>query len=123
MLIVYDEHGGIYDHVHPPSCPKDGFQAPPDATGVPGLTFEFDRLGVRVPAILVSPWVKKGDVVPGPYQPNGRTFEHASIPRTVTGFFVGDYAQTTQREKQADTFLDLLTDTMRPDADCPVFDV
>src|SRR3954470_10784121 len=32
LLIAYDEHGGIYDHVPPPGCPKDGFTAPPDKT-------------------------------------------------------------------------------------------
>jgi phospholipase C len=121
LLIVYDEHGGIYDHVPPPSCPKDGFTASPEQTGVPGLTFQFDRLGVRVPAILVSPWIAKATVVPGPGEPNGRAFEHASIPRTVTKFFVGDYSQSTPREQQAPTFLDLLSDHMRPDADCPIF--
>ena len=121
MLIVYDEHGGIYDHVPPPSCTKDGFSATPDQTGVPGLTFNFDRLGVRVPAILISPWVGKGTVVPGPGEAGGRAFEHASIPRTVTQFFVGDYADATDREKAAPTFLDLLSDTMRPDNDCVVF--
>ena len=56
LLIVYDEHGGIYDHVPPPSCTPDGFVAQPDATGT-GKPFLFDRLGVRVPAVLVSPWV------------------------------------------------------------------
>jgi phospholipase C len=98
------------------------FYRPPDQTGVPGLTFEFDRLGVRVPAVLVSPWVPKATVVPGPGEPNGRAFEHASIPRTVTEFFVGKYPDSTVREQGAATFLDLLSDTMRPDADCPVFD-
>jgi hypothetical protein len=87
------------------------------------LTFEFDRLGVRVPAILISPWIPKGTVVAGPYEPNGRTFEHASIPRTVTQHFIGEYTQATAREKRADTFLDLFSDTMRPESDCPVFDV
>jgi phospholipase C len=123
LLIVYDEHGGIYDHVPPPACPKDGFTAPPEQTGVPGLTFEFNRLGVRVPAILVSPWIPKATVVPGPGEPNGRAFEHASIPGTVTKFFLGDYPKRTPREQQAPTFLDLLSDTMRPDSDCPVFDM
>lgn len=122
ILLVYDEHGGIYDHVAPPSCPKDGFKATPDQTGVPGVTFEFDRLGVRVPAVLISPWVPKGTVVPGPGETGGRTFEHASIPRTVSKFFLGDYPEATRRERMADTFLDLLSDTMRPDSDCPVFD-
>jgi phospholipase C len=123
LLVVYDEHGGIYDHVPPPTCVADGFQATPDKTGVPGLTFNFDRLGVRVPSILISPWIPKGTVVPGPYEPNGRKFEHTSIPRTATQFFAGDYANATNREKSADTFLDLLSDTMRPDSDCPVFNM
>ena len=116
FLVVYDEHGGIYDHVPPPACPPDGFEATPEQTGVPGLTFKFDRLGVRVPAILISPWVPKATVVPG-------VFEHASIPATVTSFFLGDYQQRSPREQKAATFLDLLSDEMRPDADCPVFGV
>ncbi len=116
LLVVYDEHGGIYDHVLPPACPKDGFVASPNDTGT-GMAFEFDRLGVRVPAILISPWVGKGTVVKGPYEPGGRTFEHASIPATVTKFFLGDYDQRSPREKSADTFLDLLSlPAMRTDA-------
>jgi phospholipase C len=122
LLITYDEHGGIYDHVTPPACVPDGFSADPNATGVPGLTFNFDRLGVRVPAILVSPWVAKATVVPGPEDPvNGRVFEHASIPATATSYFIGDYADRSPREIQAQTFLDLLTDQMRPESDCPIF--
>ncbi|MDQ2841631.1 MAG: alkaline phosphatase family protein [Acidobacteriota bacterium] len=124
LLIAYDEHGGIYDHVPPPACPPDGFTAGPDKTGVPGLTFAFDRLGVRVPAILVSPWIPKATVVPGPEDPvAGRNFEHASIPATATNFFIGNYPDRSPREHKAPTFLDLLSDTMRPDSDCPVFHV
>jgi phospholipase C len=115
LLIVYDEHGGIYDHVPPPACTPDGFAASGSDTGT-GAEFKFDRLGVRVPAILVSPWVPKGTVV------SGRVFEHASIPATATEHFIGDYDQRSPREKAADTFLDLLSlSTMRTDA--PDFDV
>jgi phospholipase C len=122
LLIAYDEHGGIYDHVPPPACLADGFIANDKDTGVPGLSFAFDRLGVRVPAILVSPWIPKATVVPGPEDPvNGRIFEHASIPATVTRQFLGTYNDRSPREKAALTFLDLLSDTMRPEADCPVF--
>ncbi len=64
LLVVYDEHGGIYDHVPPPSCTPDGFHANPADTG--GIPFDFDRLGVRVPAILISPWIAKATVVAGP---------------------------------------------------------
>lgn len=123
LLIVYDEHGGIYDHVVPPACTPDGYVAQPAATGT-GAPFAFDRLGVRVPAILVSPYIHRGTVVPGTEDPNkGRIFEHACIPATVTNFFLKNYDQRTIREKKADTFLDLLTDEMRPDDDCVVFDL
>jgi phospholipase C len=120
LLIVYDEHGGIYDHVAPPSCTPDGFHANPADTG--GIPFDFDRLGVRVPAILISPWIAKATVVTGPEDAaNGRAFEHASIPATVTSQFIGPFDNRSPREKTANTFLDLLTDTMRPDSDCPTF--
>jgi phospholipase C len=115
LLITYDEHGGIYDHVPPPSCTPDGAVAQPAATQT-GKAFLFDRLGVRVPAILVSPWVARATVVPGAGAPGGRVFEHASIPGTVTSHFIGDYDARSPREKAAETFLDLLTlDTMRTD--------
>jgi phospholipase C len=122
LLIVYDEHGGLYDHVVPPACTPDGFTAPPAATGVPGLEFKFDRLGIRVPAILVSPYIPRGTVVPGTEDAaNGRIFEHASIPATVTKQFLPTHDKCTVREKSAETFLDLLGDQMRPDNDCVFF--
>ncbi len=110
LLVVYDEHGGIFDHVPPPACTKDGHSAGPADTGL-NYTFDFDRLGVRVPAILISPWIPKGTVVG-----TDRVFEHASIPATVTNHFIGNYTLSTQREQNAQTFLDLLSlDTMRTD--------
>jgi hypothetical protein len=66
----------------------------------------------------------KGTVVAGPEDPaKGRVFEHASIPATATAFLAGNYPACSPREKQAQTFLDLLGDTMRAEADCPVFGV
>jgi phospholipase C len=114
LLIVYDEHGGIYDHVPPPACTPDGFSAAPSATGTRD-SFNFDRLGVRVPAILVSPWVEKGSVI-------DEVFEHACIPGTVTEFFLGNYSARSPREIAANTFLGHLSlDAMRSDDDCPAF--
>jgi len=115
LLVVYDEHGGIYDHVVPPACSPDGFTAQPGDTG--GMPFSFDRLGVRVPAILISPYIPKGTVV------DGRIFEHASIPNTVTNYFLSGDAKRTDREKQSETFLDLLGDSLRDDEDIPWFEI
>ena len=114
LLIVYDEHGGIYDHVPPPACMPDGFSAQPADTGTLDA-FMFDRLGVRVPAILVSPWVAKGSHVDD-------VFEHACIPGTVTDFFIGAYPARSPREIAANTFLgNLSLPAMRADDDCPSF--
>jgi phospholipase C len=108
LLILYDEHGGIYDHVEPPACTPDEFQDP--TTG-----FKFDRLGIRVPAVLVSPWIPEGTVIGTPAD-NFRKFDHASIPATVTKQFIGNFTDRSPRELAADTFLDILSlPTVRDD--------
>jgi phospholipase C len=50
LVVLYDEHGGFYDHVEPPSAIR-----PDEHTD----EYTFDRLGVRVPALLISPWVDR----------------------------------------------------------------
>jgi phospholipase C len=62
LVIVYDEHGGFYDHVPPPAA------VPPDEHR---QEYSFDRLGVRVPAVLVSPWVDR--------RVEHTVFDHTSI--------------------------------------------
>jgi phospholipase C len=48
LVIFYDEHGGFYDHVVPPVAqPPDGHDE----------EYNFKQLGIRVPAVLVSPWI------------------------------------------------------------------
>jgi len=56
LLITYDEHGGCVDHQPPPY----GAAPPDDCRGPNG--FAFDRFGVRVPMIAVSPWIEEGTV-------------------------------------------------------------
>ena len=80
LVITYDEHGGTYDHVPPPAAvpPGDG----PDPDG-----FRFDRYGVRVPAVLISPWIPAGSIIrPGAW---GAThpFDHSSIIATLRRLF------------------------------------
>jgi phospholipase C len=125
LLIVYDEHGGIFDHVVPPNCKPDRFPSAQIDPGT-GQPFMFDRLGVRVPAVLVSPWVPKGKIV-------DRVFDHASIPATISKFFLGGYPDASPRELNAEIFIEpnngqvdetrnlLSLDVMRND--CPDFQV
>lgn len=57
LIITYDEHGGFYDHV---PTPVKGVPSPDGIVGPTPFNFNFDRLGVRVPTIMVSPWIQKG---------------------------------------------------------------
>lgn len=56
LLITYDEHGGFYDHV---PTPVSGVPNPEGIVGPDPFYFKFNRLGVRVPTLLVSPWIDK----------------------------------------------------------------
>ena len=66
LVILFDEHGGFYDHVPPPETDDP----------LP----EFRQLGFRVPAIVAGPLVRRGAVVSTP-------FEHVSIAATLKSRF------------------------------------
>ncbi|XP_078442733.1 non-specific phospholipase C2-like isoform X2 [Wolffia australiana] len=117
LVITYDEHGGYYDHV---PTPASGVPSPDDIVGPGPFFFKFDRLGVRVPAIFVSPWIEKGTVVHGP---NGKPFptsefEHSSIPATVRKLFNLPFPFLTRRDTWAGTF-DVVLQRKEARTDCP----
>jgi len=99
LLIVYDEHGGIFDHVPPPALSPDLKFSPVPASANPA--FQFDRLGVRVPAVFVSPRIKSGTILP-------QRFDHCSIVATVRTLFCLDKKPFNWREAQAATFDNIL---------------
>ncbi|XP_050221512.1 non-specific phospholipase C4-like [Mercurialis annua] len=116
FVIVYDEHGGFYDHV---PTPATGIPNPDDIVGPEPHFFEFDRLGVRVPAFLISPWIEPGTVLHGPSGPDSTSeYEHSSIPATLKKLFnLKEFL--TKRDAWAGTFETVLTRTS-PRTDCPV---
>ncbi|XP_042504313.1 non-specific phospholipase C4-like [Macadamia integrifolia] len=116
FIIAYDEHGGFYDHV---PTPTTGVPSPDGIVGSTPYNFQFDRLGVRVPAIFISPWIDAGTVIHEPSGPYTTSqFEHSSIPATVKKIFnLKDFL--TKRDEWAGTFETLLTRTT-PRTDCPV---
>lgn len=78
LIITYDEHGGCYDHVMPPWNAKT-----PDAASDPGKSgFSFDRFGVRVPMVVVSPFVQAGTVFRSDSK-DGTPYDHTSILATL----------------------------------------
>lgn len=98
LVVTFDEHGGYFDHVQPPS------QGVPNPDGKVGDGILFDRLGVRVPTFLISPWIERGLVLHEPQGPTSTSqFEHSSIAATVKKIF-GLPNFLTKRDAWAGTF-------------------
>jgi phospholipase C len=79
LIIMFDEHGGCYDHVSPSkTVSPDGIVIPQFQAG--GSGFTFDRLGVRIPAIVISPFTRAGTTA-------NDVFDHTSVLKTVMNCF------------------------------------
>jgi phospholipase C len=82
LVILYDEHGGFYDQVPTPIGITPPGDTPLNAgkeENPPTPAFGFDRYGIRVPAVVVSPWVAPGV--------SHVAYDHASLVRTVFRIF------------------------------------
>jgi phospholipase C len=100
LVLTYDEHGGFYDHVPPPpAC------APDDVASTAGGA-KFDRLGVRVPFAVVSPFAR-------PHYVSHTVYNHASLLRMIEARF--DLPALSRRDANAVPPLDLF------DFDHPAF--
>ena len=103
LIVLHDEHGGFYDHVPPPATIN------PDGKTSDG--FDFTRLGVRVPAVVVSPYVERGTI-------DQTVYDHSSLAATLRDLF-GLGASLTRRDAQAATLLPLLRSRATPRTDAP----
>ena len=113
LMITYDEHGGTYDHVHPPFG-----AACPDAKSNPGQEgFTFDRFGVRVPTVLVSPWIQAGTIF---RSPTATPYDHTSLLATLRDWLPipEDKMLTSARIAAAPNFEHVLT-LQQPRIDLP----
>jgi phospholipase C len=100
LVVLYDEHGGFYDHVSPPpTVPPDGHQE----------EYTFDRLGVRVPALLASPWVDPGVV--------HTAYDHTSLLRYLSDKW--GLAPLTERVTRANSFADVIRTDGTPADNAP----
>lgn len=85
LIVLFDEHGGCYDHVPPPTADESSVAIAPDdkiirAGESGGIGFKFDRLGPRVPAIVISAYTP-------PQTRLHAVFEHTSVLTTVVNCF------------------------------------
>jgi phospholipase C len=109
LLVTYDEHGGLYDHVPPPTdVPSPG--GPLSGVGRVQrfllyrkcAAFDFTMLGPRVPAVVISPRIRAGTV-------DVQAHDHASIPATLRALFAPHARPLTERDNWAAPFHELGT--------------
>lgn len=121
FVITFDEHGGFYDHV---STPVRGVPPPDDHPSWPSKNFSFDRLGIRVPTLLISPWIKKSLVVsepPAKQKPFPTSeYDGTSIIATTRKLLNMNSPPLTRRDAWSATFEHVLEDLTTPRTDCPL---
>lgn len=107
FVVTYDEHGGFYDHVPPPESEsfRDGKVSPGE--------FVFDLLGVRVPAVIVSPLIPRGTIITDP-------LDHSSIAATLRDLFIPSVS-LPGRDASGRTFHQFAT-LEEPRTDLPEFE-
>jgi phospholipase C len=109
LIIIWDEHGGFYDHVAPPAAVAPGDQTLHGSMNHFG--FDFKQYGVRVPAVIVSPLIPKGTI-------DHRLYDHTSVLSTLHTLFGTD--PMTGRDRNANSLEDLLLKLPAARTDTPV---
>ncbi|MDP9347204.1 MAG: alkaline phosphatase family protein [Actinomycetota bacterium] len=105
LVFNYDEWGGFYDHVPPPTAPV------PPATQAAGD--QDGRLGFRVPTLVVSPWARRGYV-------GRRFYDHTSVLRLIESRWA--LPSLTVRDRTANNLAEVL-DFSKTDPRAPQYDV
>jgi len=109
LLIVFDEHGGFFDHVTPPIAVPPGSA---ENARLKTHNFSFDRMGVRVPAIVVSPFVPAGTI-------DHSVYDHTSILKTTDKLLgLNGLLDLTARVRATDDFTRILS-LSAPRSDIP----
>ncbi len=112
LVITFDEHGGCYDHVSPPPA------IPPDMSGdILQDGFDFKRLGLRVPTIMISAHIAANTVV-------NDQMDHCSFMNTMRRRWEmlapGKFPPLTARVQAAGDFSQVFTASEpRPAIDWP----
>src|SRR5262249_52475626 len=104
LIVVYDEHGGLYDHVPPPPAVNPDNLDWAGSSNSLDPAFAFTRLCLRVPAVLISPYIPAGTI-------DRTLYDHSSIIATACKLLLKHVAgaSLTKRDKNANTFEQNLT--------------
>ena len=108
LIITHDEHGGCFDHVAPPPA------VPPENDMNGELGFSFDRLGLRVPMVMISSYIEKNTII-------NDVHDHTSFIKTMSEIW--GFEGLTDRDKNAGSFANVFSDKKRdcwPCIDMPI---
>ncbi len=95
LIITHDEHGGCFDHIAPPPCKGHTVVPPKKRMWFNQKGFDFKRLGIRVPMVMVSAHIKKNTIVK-------EKFDHTSFIKTMCKKY--DMKGLSDRDKAAHSF-------------------
>jgi phospholipase C len=106
LVVTFDENGGIYDHVFPPNTNPPDPAKPVIKQSVVGSCgnnwtlvseFDFSLLGLRIPALLISPWLAAGV--------DSHLYQNTSVLRFLVNRLNAEFgtrlASLTERDKNA----------------------
>lgn len=111
LIITFDEHGGCFDHQAPPGpavAPDDIVIPANKKCDGPGSNFDFKRFGVRVPAVLVSPWIEQGTIC-------HTQFDHTSVIKTASNKWLQGVSLTKRDANACDVSGVLTLPSVRTD--------
>ncbi|KAJ5117129.1 hypothetical protein N7476_006407 [Penicillium atrosanguineum] len=116
FILTFDETGGFHDHVPPPLAARpDDLTYTETAPNGQNYTFSFDRLGGRIPTILISPWVGKGLVEQKGKDSNGKTVSYSASSILRTLGYLWDFEPFTPRVGASPSFDHLVRTVKRDD--------
>jgi phospholipase C len=108
LFIIYDEWGGFFDHVRPPSVPDDRSSS--------SLDQDFGQMGFRTPAVAISPYARNRRAGRGRFRVNHGLYGHESILKLIEyRFGLGSLVKRDARARN----IGLAFDFHRPDFEVP----
>ncbi|KGO69178.1 Phosphoesterase [Penicillium italicum] len=117
FILTFDETGGFHDHVPPPLATRpDNLTYTEKAGNGEEYTYEFDRLGGRIPTLLISPWVGKGFVEQKGTDAGGQTVSYSASSILRTLGYLWDFEPFNPRVEDSASFEHLIRSHPRKDS-------
>ncbi|KAJ6021388.1 Phosphoesterase [Penicillium herquei] len=117
FVLTFDESGGFHDHVPPPLATRpDNLTYTEVAANGKSYTYDFNRLGGRIPTFLISPWISQGVVEQKGTNNKGETVSYSASSVLRTLGYLWDFAPFNPRVDDAASFEHLIQSSARKDA-------